>query len=153
MLVEYPMYPRYTHLCLEYLLRRPVCFFNPGQEQRYQIEYIGRGRLSGGRSLGVVCDNLRFCAGCFLETYRMHKLTSLQTRKPGGGEGFTYKTSGVHAWSLFGSIQGLHPTYPGIEQYPRQHYTAVPSQDRGPNIVCQWDSPFEPPFGNGGVTG
>ena len=141
MLVEYPMYPRYTHLCLEYLLRRPICFFNPGQEQRYQIGYIGRRRLSGGRSLGVVCDNLRFCAGCLLKDYRMHRLTSLRARKwrGGGGGGVTYKTSGVHAWLLSGSIQALHPTYPGIEQYPRQHYTAVPSQDRGPDIVCQRD--------------
>lgn len=136
------MYPRYTHLCLKYFLRRTVSLFNPGQKQRYQIEYIGRGRLSGGRSLGIVCDNLRFCAGCLLITYRMHELASLQVIKWRGRlrtQYFTYKTSEVHAWSLFESIQGLHPTYPEIEQYPRQHCTAAPSQDRGPNRLCQWD--------------
>lgn len=44
----------------------------------------------------------------------------------------TYMSYEAHAWSLFGSIQALHPTCPGIVLNPRQRHIAHPSQDRDP---------------------
>lgn len=46
--------------------------------------------------------------------------------------GHTYMSYEAHAWSLFGSIQALHPTCPGIVLNPRQRHIAHPSQDRDP---------------------
>lgn len=60
---------------------------------------------------------------------------------PSGPEGLamqsvhTYMSCEAHAWSLFGSIQVLHPTCPGIVLNLKQRHIAPPSQGRDPTIA------------------